>query len=311
MLKNKFFKFLFLIVLPISILSIFIVSYFAVSKLVFPYDLVLKNGKTVLEIAKNIRTEILERKDTKQVFFRTKDNLKLSGYLIKRQNPIANLMVCHGYQSCKEFSNDVIELFPNYNILLFDFRAHGQSEGKYRTLGCHEYKDVIAAANFFKGNTKDYKNNLPLIILGTSMGGSTAIKALEYEPNLCNAIVLDSSFASLKSVINNAFKYKANLPTYPFLPIAEKITNFLASCDVEKMCPLENIKSTKQPILFIHSCIDKIVPPNDSLLMYANAVNEKNKIWIAKIAEHSKLRKKYPKEYKKKIERFIKESALS
>ncbi|MBD3231591.1 alpha/beta fold hydrolase [Candidatus Dependentiae bacterium] len=309
-LKNLFFKALIFYVFPLSVLAVFIVSYLAMCKLVFPSELILSDGTKLSERANEIRESLDKRSDTKKVSFKTKDNIKISGYLTIRKGAIANLLVCHGYQSCKEFSSDVLDLFPNYNILLFDFRAHGQSDGKYRTLGCHEYKDVIAAVNFLKDKTKNYNKNLPLIILGTSMGGSTAIKALEYEPNLCNAIILDSSFSDLRTIIYHSFKYKANLPAYPFLPIIERMTNFLASCDIGKMCPSKNIKNVKQPILFIHSCIDNIVPPNDSLLLYANSLNNKNKIWIGRAVEHSKLRKKYPNIYKNKVEKFIKETGL-
>ena len=109
---------------------------------------------------------------------------------------------------CKEFFNHCIDIFPTFNVLLFDFRAHGQSGGKYRTLGCHEYKDVIAAAQFLNEKTKTNKNlpnNLPLIIWGFSMGGSAALKSLEYEPNIADAFIVDSGFGDLRTVIYHSF----------------------------------------------------------------------------------------------------------
>lgn len=307
---KKFVRFLFVFVLPVSFVLVLGISYFAMSKLVFPVDLKGKNGKLQSEVSKQIRTNLLKKEDTRFVNFVSKDGLKLSGILTKRNNPKANIIVCHGYQSRKEFVADFIDMFSDYNVLIFDFRAHGQSSGKLRTIGCHEYKDVIAAAEFLNSNTKKNKlipNKLPTIILGSSMGGSAALKAVELEQNICDALILDSSFADLNNVIYNAFKAKSGgLPVIPFVPILKKMVNLLGSCKVEEMKPLESLKKIDKPILFIHSCVDGIVPPNDSLLMYSECLNPKKKIWIGPKCKHAGLRKEFADLYKSKINKFLK-----
>ena len=206
---------------------------------------------------------------------------------------------------------DYLKMFPSYNILMFDFRTHGQSEGRYRTLGCHEYKDVIAAADFLKAKTKvndSGPKRLPLFILGHSMGGSTVLKAFEYEPNLCDGLILDSSFSNLQDVVYNTFRLKSGLPTWPFVFVVEKMVNFLASCDLSKMRPIDVVKKIKKPIFFMHSCVDKVVPPNDSLLMYAQCASEKKKLWIGPKCQHGDLRKECFDIYKGKVRKFLKEA---
>lgn len=305
----KFFKFIFFFVLPISIISVFVISYLAMQRLVFYCDRTLDNGEKLSAYAKRRREEILQNKNVQQVKIKTKDGLRLSGFFLKRKNAVANMLVCHGYQSCKERVADVFNMFENYNMLAFDFRTHGQSEGKFRTLGCHEYKDVLAAVEFFKGKTKQshsFAKPLPLVIFGFSMGGSAALQAIKREPNLCDALIVDSSFADLPRVIYNTFTTLSGLPCFPFVNVIEKVVNFFAGCDVKKMCPLKSVKKMRQPVFFIHSCLDKIVQPSDSLVMYAHAQHEHSKLWIGPFCEHTLLRKYCYNRYKKKVDTFLK-----
>ncbi len=309
MLK-KFTRFFLFFILPILTIFIFVVSYFAMRKLVFPIDLKMKNGKLQSEIADQIRDNLLKCKNVKSVHFKSKDGLRLSGILIKKNNPKANILICHGYRSRKEFVVDVADMFDDCNVLLFDFRAHGQSSGKLRTLGCHEYKDVIAAAEFLNNNTKSNRlmpNKLPIVIFGFSMGGSTALRALQVESNICDALILDSSYSNLNNVIYTAFPLKSGgLPSIPFVPLLKTMVNVLASCKIQDMRPIDGLRKIDKPIFFIHSCIDKIVPPNDSLLMYAKCLSSRKKLWIGPSHGHGRLRKDYSDKYKNKVNKFVK-----
>ena len=305
---HKIFKFFFFFVIPISFICVFIISYLAIQRLVFYCDRTLKSGEKLSAYARRRRVEILKNKDIKQVSFKSKDGLRLSGFFLKRKNAVANMLVCHGYQSCKEKVADVFDMFDNFNMLTFDFRTHGQSEGKFRTLGCHEYKDVIAAVEYFNAQTKPknrFEKRLPLVIFGFSMGGASTLRAIKREPNLCDALIVDSAFADLPSVIQHTFTTLSGLPCFPFVYVIERIVNFFAGCDVAKMCPLKSVKKMKQPAFFIHSCQDKIVHPNDSLTMYAQAKNKHTKLWVGPFCEHTLLRKHCYNRYKKKIDKFL------
>lgn len=294
-------------VLPTFVI-VSIVSYLALKKLVFPSDILLSDGRRFSEYASQKRIEFLKNDNVKQVNFLSKDGVGLAGLLIKRSNAIGNILLCHGYQSCKESMIDYVEIFPEYNILLFDFRAHGQSEGKFRTLGCHEYKDVIAAAEFLREQTKQPGATfslLPQIILGFSMGGAVALHAVGIDPTICDLLIADSAFSNLKDVMYYAFTLKSGLPYYPFLPVIERVVNFWANCEIAKTRPYESLKNFNKPIFFIHSCVDEVVPPSDSLLMFSCATNEKNKLWIGPKCDHGGLRKDFSEIYKKKVAKFI------
>lgn len=307
--RYKLLKFLAYFVLPITFFSVIIFTVLAFKRLVLPYDKILKNGKTVLQVSQKLRLNLLKRADLTSVFFNSKDGVKLSGLLVKRKTAIGNVVLCHGYQSTKEFLGDIIDMLPEYNVLLFDFRAHGKSAGRFRTLGCHEYKDLFAAVDFLKDKMKPknaFSKKLPLYILGISMGGSVAIDAASRRSDLCDGLIADSSFADLNSVIYNAFKIKSGLPKYPFVPILIRMVNFATTSNVNKVSPINFVGKVKQPIFFIHSCIDNVVDPSDALKMYAKSKNPKSKLWISPTCRHARLHRTLPDIYKKKINKFLK-----
>ncbi|MCF7799408.1 lysophospholipase [Candidatus Babeliales bacterium] len=281
----------------------------AMRRLVFYYDPILEDGKKQSQIASQINKEILKTKNCRFVSFKTKDGLKLSGCLFKKDKAKSNVLLCHGYGSRKEFMYDFVDMFPDSNVFAFDFRAHGNSQGRFRTIGFQEYKDVIAAAQCFKDLVENNKNialiKKPFIILGISMGGAASLKAMLQEPDLCDALITDSSFYDLKTVIYNAFRLKSSLPTYPFLPVIRLFVKFFADCDVYSMNLLKDFKNLKKPIFFIHSCFDEIVPPGQTLSMFGNIQNSYAKLWIAPTCRHGHLRRYFWDIYKKKVFKFL------
>lgn len=280
-------------------------SYHLLHTITFAADRVI-HGKKTSELAYEIRTELIKRSDTTEVSFTSADNIDLAALLVKRANAKANLLLCHGYRGNKELMYSFIDLFPDFNILMFDFRAHGQSSGSITSIGYHESKDVLAAAKFLRDQTASASSNpLPFITLGISMGGAAAVKAAELNPELSDIIIVDSTYASLPSIGLKGFTQKAHLPQYPFYPIVKWMFHYLAQCDISKMLPEESVRSITVPILFIHSCDDSYISPKSAIRLYANAQNKKSKLWIGPSCRHGRLRNYYTELYKRKITKFL------
>jgi alpha-beta hydrolase superfamily lysophospholipase len=265
----------------------------------------MMQGEYMHVIAKRIRNKLIKTQNAKQFVCKTKDNVSIAGLYIERKNPIGTMIFCHGYKCCKELTAEYIDMFSQFNAVLFDFRSHGENKKTATTIGCHEHQEILAVIDWINKNKPQLKN-VPTIILGISMGGAAALRASENNPSLCDALVIDSSFSSLKSVIQNTFANKSGLPSFPFLPIMETMFNFICKCEIAEMQPVKSITKIRQPLLLIHSCIDKIIPVQESLLMYAQAAGTGAKLWIAPKCKHGWLHKKYPELYKKKILKFLK-----
>jgi alpha-beta hydrolase superfamily lysophospholipase len=290
-----------------SIALVLGISYYTITKLVFPCDYVAY-GASQSAVVKELRDELLKRPDIAQVYFKNEDDLKLAGFLIKRPHATANLVACHGFKGNKEWLYGLIDMFPNWNILLFDFRAHGQSDGNITSIGCHEYKDVIAAASFMRAATAN-NGTLPLILFGISMGGASIVKAAETDPNLCDALIVDSSYANLYRIILHNFALKSGLPFYPFFPVVKYMFEYFANCNLNSMNLAKSIKTIQKPMLFIHACNDSFTAPNHSIKLFRNATNPQNSIWIGPRCRHGLLSSYYPDLYKQKVKAFMQGAA--
>ncbi|MCB9492827.1 MAG: alpha/beta fold hydrolase [Epsilonproteobacteria bacterium] len=282
-----------------------IVSYLALGKLTFTEERILHDGKSHKIVAQEIRDELLKRPNMKQFTFKNQDGQLLTGFHLKRENAKATMLLCHGYRGSKEFMYTFLELFPEWNMISFDFRAHGQSEGSITTIGCHEYKDVLAAVDYVKQEAKQSGKELPLIVLGVSMGGAAALKAAESSSNMCNVLVIDSTYASLNATVMKGFARMSGLPLYPFFTMTRMMFHFFAQCDLHEMEMTRSVKKIKQPMLFIHSCVDSMISPSSALKLWASSDQEKCKLWVGPSCRHGCLSMYKGDLYKKKVTKFV------
>ena len=164
---------------------------------------------------------------------------------------------------------------------------------------------MIAASNYVRNHIEKDSNRM-VVILGLSMGGAASIKAVAQDPTICDALIIDSSYADLWEVITNVFTKHASLPMFPFLPIMEILFTAFSGCRIRDMKPVEYVKEITQPLFFIHTCADTHTKPNDTVRLYAQAKNAvKKKLWMGPEAKHTRLHRTYAAKYRKKVLRFL------
>ena len=140
-----------------------------------------------------------------EIEFSTADHVRLRGWWIPGDNSNRTIIFLHGYSGSMDPDLKYAPTLhqAGYNLLMFDFRAHGRSEGKITTLGALEIKDAQAAIEFAKSR----KSN-QIGLLGFSMGGRTAL-LVAAEPGLgISAIVSDGGPLQLSYAILQQLKEK-------------------------------------------------------------------------------------------------------
>ena len=292
-----------LTLITVTIAMVF-VSYQVVYKFAFNADNIYY-GRSQSAVAAEIRYEIMQRPDCEPVTFKNSDDQKLHGFLFKRPAAIGTMLLCHGYKGSKEFMYGFLDMLPDFNLLLFDFRASGESDGSYISMGYHEYKDVFAAAKFLQSNTPA---ELPFVILGFSMGGSATLRAASRNPGLADAYIIDSTFSELRSMFLSGYSKRIGLPFYPFFPIIQSMFHYIANCDVNEVNSVAATRMINEPIMFVHSCDDEFITPDNSVKLYANALNESSKVWIGPHARHGFLHTYFPALYNQKVRRFLRKA---
>lgn len=154
------------------------------------------SGKTRLE---QISFDVPEEEGSKKTF-------KKYGQLKIVPDAKANLLLAHGFMCCEADIRFLRFLFPNYNIMTFDLRAHGKNiEDEICTFGQNEYLDIASAARYFKNRKDPELQNKPLFLYGFSMGAVASIIAQSKDPNLFDAMILDCPFESSDKLLERGF----------------------------------------------------------------------------------------------------------
>ncbi|MBU0598216.1 alpha/beta fold hydrolase [Patescibacteria group bacterium] len=219
------------------------------------------------------------------ISFKTSDGLKLVGAFIKGNNK-GTIILLHGYGRSKE------QMLPQasflnkrgYNILMFDFRASGESEGKFITFGQMEQYDLEGAVEFLKARHEVEMNKIGL--LGFSMGGAVALMKSGDLPQI-KAIVISSTYARFKSVIWQNFKlYFRGLPFFPMGYFVLWIIKYRTGIYYPRITPIKYIAKLKaRPLMMIHGAHDKRVPLSDAYEIYKQAPWLKE-FWLVRQAAH-------------------------
>lgn len=126
--------------------------------------------------------------------------------LLLRDEAQGTIILYHGFKGNKDSIRVMRTLFPNYNTLIFDFRAHGNhTDGQCCSFGAHERLDVKATVDFIKHHAQI--KDKPIIAYGISMGAVSAIEAQAEYGNLFDAMIVDSPFDSVEAVISRGLDH--------------------------------------------------------------------------------------------------------
>jgi fermentation-respiration switch protein FrsA (DUF1100 family) len=238
--------------------------------------------------------------------FRSGDGVTLRGWYIPAEDSTKTIVVCSGANGSLDADVPVAPWLheAGYNVLLFNWRAHGQSEGEVVTLGFNERYDLIAAVQFAKEQGAERVG-----VLGFSMGGTVAIAtAAVYED--INAIVADSPFVFLLSAVAGGLIERGAPEGLSFLLARLFVTTAclrtrLNLYDIDLARWIQRV--APRPLLLIFGEQDVIVPPSEVNLIFARA-GEPKEVWRVPEAAHRDIHDRRPDEYRRRILEFFEKS---
>jgi pimeloyl-ACP methyl ester carboxylesterase len=271
-------------------------------------------------------------------YFNAADHHKLQALWLERDDHTSNVLICSGfYPGRKEGAAAFYHLLPETcNILLFDARGHGASEGYFlsnlHNYGAHEYMDILGALAFIKS-----KSSQPIIIIGICAGAFHTVKALHHiqihELNhlMPSGAILDSSILSLydafhvpgqylltdilpnllrttiykhmnKLAVKESLLYKAcALCCKPFILLLEALLypiTYLRRNELDLHAAYNEISI---PIGLIHAKNDLIAPWQDIQALQSTAYH----YWWPKQAKHACIYLQHKETYKTFLHTFI------
>jgi uncharacterized protein len=241
-----------------------------------------------------------------EVHFESRDHEKLTGWWIPAQNAAGTIVMCHGQDGSMD--GDTKQMVPlhkaGYNVLMFDFRAHGRSEGDCVTMGMYEKEDLLGALDYLSEQKKVEKVG----VIGFSMGAAVALITAALSERIC-AVVADSSFGRLKWTLT-AWGVQHGVPA----PIAQQfaawvlvIASIRTEGRIDQTDPVRwTVHIGPRPILFIYGEEDCLVSMQAVDRMASLAAGPVE-IWIADDAGHREAYKKNPDEYNTRVIDWFKE----
>jgi len=239
----------------------------------------------------------------KNVSFKTSDGKILKGWLILSDKSDDIIICLHGYPANKSDILPVISfLYPDFSLLLFDFRAHGESEGKITTFGLKETLDLESAVKFIKGNEET--RNFNIGVWGYSIGGAVAIPTSGKCKEI-KSIVSDSAFANFPEMVTHYYK-NYGPAKYIFSFLSRIMGKYLLRMDYTLNSPEYAIGNMKCPILLIHSEEDEFIPVDHAKRLFEKAPFPKE-LWLVK-GSHTGLDRAYTGQYQEKVKNFFKKS---
>jgi pimeloyl-ACP methyl ester carboxylesterase len=195
----------------------------------------------------------------------TTDGVRLAGWYIPAGNgsgpgaPTIVLAHGHGVNKSAMLSRAAV-LHRDYNLVLFDFRGHGQSEDALSTIGFREQEDVRAMVDWLETS----KGPQAIGLLGVSMGGA-AVMLEARDDHRVRAVVIDSTHATLA----NAIQARLDRSGYPLsLPAAWAVLFgglIRTGTDMSAADPIQAVEGYGQrPLMIISSGRDDTIGPTDA-----------------------------------------------
>ena len=232
-----------------------------------------------------------------RVRFPSPDGLNLSGWFVPGGR--SAVVLAHGHAASKAgmLGHAGYLHRAGYSVLLFDFRASGESEGDTSTLGYHEWQDLVGAVEYLRGRPEVDPARTGL--LGASMGAAAAIMLGE-ESRAYAAIVADSSFASGDSLVGR-FDRWFRLPTWPFSALVPWAIERHVGLTPGQVAPVQRVaRIAPTPLFIIHGAGDSGIPVGDAQALYA-AAGEPKRLWLIEGGAHADGHGRLKEEYERRV----------
>ncbi len=222
------------------------------------------------------------RLGAEEVWFDSEDGTRLHAWLFTRENSQRQIVFFHGNGENVALVGPEVKLLSqllNADILVFDYRGYGKSEGTPFEKGV--VADGAAAVRWLCQRFEISSNQV--VYLGRSLGGGVAVQLCTELPP--KAFVLVSNFSSMVDVAAGAF---------PWLPVRWLMRNRYDSVPAIANCGA--------PLLQIHGTRDRIIPIGLGERLFAASPAQQKDFIRAEGLGHNNLPLE---EYASEIRRFL------
>ncbi len=242
-----------------------------------------------------------------KISFKTRDGLELRGWFIPSTiGDKRTILMCHGWGDNKgELLKQTYFLNENggFNLMYFDFRSHGESEGEITTIGGLETIDFDAAIEWLRKAKPEFADSIG--VFGLSMGAAVTVASMPKHPDLRCAAV-ESPFSDYRTVIKRWGWNNMKVPYYPLIALTLLLLRSrVKDPAIDRFNPVEAApKISPRPLFVIGGEHDRLMTPEDVRKVFA-AAREPKQLWMVPEARHAKCREAAGMEYDTRVIGFF------
>lgn len=298
------------------LLTIFLI--FIIIDLIFAYKVLNRKVYTDEEIEQFRKDndwfdlkwyEDLEKED---FTIKSKFSYTISGEYIKNPIPSNNcVIICHGIMVNRYAVLKYAKMFleRGYNIVLYDNRRHGKTDGKFTTYGYYEKYDLSDIVDHVSNKLK--KNHV-IGLIGESMGSAITLQCCGVRDGI-DFVISDCGFTTLTDMLIYHAAFTNKIPKY----LAKLIVagtgiwmRILAKTSVKDTSPLKALRKMHIPAMIIHGDKDTYIPFSMAQIMYDAIPNENKRLYIVEGAKHAMSYTHDRERYENEVETFLKDNNL-
>jgi fermentation-respiration switch protein FrsA (DUF1100 family) len=218
--------------------------------------------------------------DYEDVWFTAADNVRLHGWYCPNPAASAVVLFAHGNAGNLSHRAEALRMLHKCGaeVLIFDYRGYGQSEGRPNEAGI--LQDARAARAWLAGRAAVPEKEV--VLFGESLGGAVMVDLAACDG--ARGLILQSTFPSLPEV---AARH------YPWVPVRLLMRTELNS--------LAKIDRYQGPVLQSHGDDDRIVPYELGQKLFT-AANEPKRFFTIRGGDHNDFP---PPEYYAAVKEFL------
>lgn len=247
------------------------------------YGLSLERFETVARDGVRLQCLLASRHPDPGLAERTRrmiDRLESSG-LKSSPRPRGTVVFLHGRGGLKENMLTIAQRFvaADFRCVVYDARAHGESEGTFSTFGHHEKNDLSQVLDQVEKLLRSRNETTgPVYAFGLSLGASVLLQSIGEEPRILAGIAV-APFADLREQIlfTGRRQVSSRLPSWVPLAITS-LGSRRAGFRSGDISPVLSAATINCPVFVIHGTKDGVIPIDHSKRIF-RALSHPGKQW--------------------------------
>jgi uncharacterized protein len=222
--------------------------------------------------------------DYEDVELVTADGIAFGAWYFRQPGSPQTVIVSGGHKGQRQGALGIsVALWrKGFNVILYSYRGMSGSDRAPITFGITEVLELQAVIAFARKRIQ----NARIGLLGYSMGAVVSLLGAAGEPGV-EALVLDSPFSDLRTLLIENVRRRARLPGTPFVWLAGLMLRLRSGTRLADCSPISVLSSLEpRPLFFIHGGADDLTSINHSRRLY-DAYRGPREIWIVQGAPHT------------------------